>query len=141
MRTTQTLVDEFAAAIAGPVRPAGDPIASFQTGLVHRPAVVVEPLGSSDVAAVLAVAHRRSLPLTVHATGHGLRAPADGGVLVATSRMAAVRIDPVQRLARIGAGARWPRSSLRRPRTACDRPPAAPRRWASPGTCSAGASG
>ena len=107
MRTTQTLVDEFAAAIAGPVRPAGDAIPSFQTGLVHRPAVVVEPLDSSDVAALLPVAHRRNLPLTVHATGHGLRAPADGGVLVATRRMAAVRIDPAQRLARIGAGARW----------------------------------
>ncbi len=41
------------------------------------------------------------------ATGHGVATTADGGVLVNTSRMREVAIDPVARTARVAAGARW----------------------------------
>jgi hypothetical protein len=43
----------------------------------------------------------------VMATGHGVGAPCDGGVLVNTSRMRGVRVDPVARTARVEAGALW----------------------------------
>jgi FAD/FMN-containing dehydrogenase len=41
------------------------------------------------------------------ATGHGVGAPCDGGVLVNTSRMRGVRVDPVAGTARVEAGALW----------------------------------
>jgi hypothetical protein len=41
------------------------------------------------------------------ATGHGVAAPADGGVLINTSRMKGVRVDPEARTARVEAGAKW----------------------------------
>src|SRR5688572_7987516 len=41
------------------------------------------------------------------ATGHGVAAPADGGVLVNTSRMKGVNVDPEARTARVEAGAKW----------------------------------
>jgi FAD/FMN-containing dehydrogenase len=40
------------------------------------------------------------------ATGHGGALP-DGGVLVNTSRMKGVQIDPVARTARVEPGAKW----------------------------------
>ena len=41
------------------------------------------------------------------ATGHGTGTPCDGGLLVNTSRMRIVRVDPVARTARVDAGAVW----------------------------------
>jgi FAD/FMN-containing dehydrogenase len=41
------------------------------------------------------------------ATGHGVAAPADGGVLINTSRMRGVRVDPETQSARVEAGAKW----------------------------------
>jgi FAD/FMN-containing dehydrogenase len=42
----------------------------------------------------------------VMATGHGVAAPADGGVPINTSRMKGVRVDPETRTARVEAGAK-----------------------------------
>ncbi|MEQ3553659.1 FAD-binding protein [Pseudonocardia nematodicida] len=107
MDTTTDIRDVLTDRITGPVTAVPTSVASFQTGLAHQPAVVAVPTGTADVAAVLAVAAERDLPVTVHASGHGLRSPADGGLLLTTGRMAGVRIDPATRTARIGAGARW----------------------------------
>ena len=41
------------------------------------------------------------------ATGHGVGTPADGGLLVNTSRMRGVGIDPEAQTATVGAGALW----------------------------------
>jgi hypothetical protein len=41
------------------------------------------------------------------ATGHGVGVTCDGGVLINTSRMRGVRVDPAARTARIEAGALW----------------------------------
>ena len=43
----------------------------------------------------------------VMATGHGVGAPCDGGVLINTSRMRGVRVDPEAQTARVEAGALW----------------------------------
>lgn len=43
----------------------------------------------------------------VQATGHGTRVPADGGLLLKTSGMATVLVDPDRRIALVGPGARW----------------------------------
>ena len=49
----------------------------------------------------------RSSGSAVMATGHGTAPPCDGGLLINTSRMTGVHIDPAARTARVEAGARW----------------------------------
>ncbi|ANY09089.1 FAD-binding oxidoreductase [Pseudonocardia sp. HH130630-07] len=105
--TTQPLHTALTAAVDGRVTTGAAPGASFQTGIEHRPEVTVAATGPADVAAVLAVADRHRAPVTVHATGHGLRSPAPGGVLLDTSAMSRVRVDPATATARIDAGATW----------------------------------
>jgi len=41
------------------------------------------------------------------ATGHGFVSPCDGGVLINTSRMKGVRVDPEAQSARVEPGALW----------------------------------
>lgn len=101
-----------AGAVRGPVLHPEDEryaeeAAGFQTGLRHRPDVIVGATGAADVAAAVEYAAGHSLPLAVQATGHGLSLPLSGGVLVSTRRMAEVRVDPGARTAWIGAGVRW----------------------------------
>jgi hypothetical protein len=79
----------------------------FQTAYRHRPAVIVGAAGADDVAAAVDFAAERGLPVAVQATGHGLTAATDGGLLISTRRMAGVRLDPVAGTARVGAGAVW----------------------------------
>ncbi len=83
-----------------------DEIAGYQTGVRHRPRVVVAVASAADVADAVLLAGRRGLRLAVQATGHGARVPADG-VLVTTRRMAGVRVDATARTAWVEAGARW----------------------------------
>ncbi|MFJ6570681.1 FAD-binding oxidoreductase [Streptomyces sp. NPDC091292] len=73
----------------------------------HRPALVVAALTTDDVAAAVSFAAGLGLPVSVQATGHGIAAPATGGVLISTRRMNAVVVDPVTRTAYVEAGARW----------------------------------
>ena len=47
------------------------------------------------------------LGVGVLATGHGTGTPCDGGLLINTSRMRGVRVDPAARVARVEAGAVW----------------------------------
>ncbi|MEE1792018.1 FAD-binding protein [Streptomyces sp. BE308] len=80
---------------------------TFQTGFPIRPDRVVEATGADDVRAAVAHAAGRGLRIAVHATGHGLPGPVEGGVLISTRRMDSVRIDPRRRTALVGAGATW----------------------------------
>ncbi|AJE85632.1 FAD-dependent oxygenase [Streptomyces albus] len=96
----------------GRVLTPGDPeyapeVAGFQTGFALRPARVWAARSAREVAEAVGYAAGEGLPLGVQATGHGLPDAAEGGVLVSTRRMDAVRIDPGARTAVIGAGARW----------------------------------
>ncbi|TYB41028.1 FAD-binding oxidoreductase [Actinomadura chibensis] len=68
---------------------------------------IVQATGPADVRAAILTARDRGLPLTVQATGHGTVVPPDEGLLLRTSRMARVLIDPERRTARVGPGARW----------------------------------
>lgn len=80
---------------------------SFQTGFAIRPGLLVEASDAPGVRAAVREAGARGLPVRVHATGHGLPGPVEGGVLVSTRLMDRVEIDPLRRTARIGAGATW----------------------------------
>jgi FAD/FMN-containing dehydrogenase len=72
-----------------------------------RPAMVVQAAGAADVRAAVVAAREHDLPLAVQATGHGTHVPADGAVLVKTTAMATVLVDPDRAVARVGPGAVW----------------------------------
>lgn len=80
---------------------------SFQTGFPIRPDLLVEARDAADVLAAVRDAAARGLSVSVHATGHGLPGPVEGGVLISTRRMDTVAVDPGRRTAHIGAGATW----------------------------------
>jgi FAD/FMN-containing dehydrogenase len=99
-------------ALAGELHVPGEPGYDVARRPLHdtidpRPAMVVEARGAADVRAAVVAAREHDLPLAVQATGHGTHAPADDAILVRTSDMAAVLVDPARRVARVGAGAVW----------------------------------
>ncbi|MDO8189501.1 FAD-binding oxidoreductase [Conexibacter sp. JD483] len=81
--------------------------ASWNLTFEQRPALVVEAADGDDVVAALGFAHEQQLPVAVQSTGHGTGVACDGGLLLRTGRLTQVEVDPVLRIARIGAGARW----------------------------------
>ncbi|MEJ2865488.1 FAD-binding oxidoreductase [Actinomycetospora flava] len=78
----------------------------YNLSVDHRPAVIVAAECAEDVAAAVRFAVDHDLPVAVQATGHGPTAPADGALLLTTSRLAGIEIDPVARTARFEAGVR-----------------------------------
>ncbi|GAA1537888.1 FAD-binding oxidoreductase [Kribbella lupini] len=72
-----------------------------------RPLVVAEASARSDVQAAVRTAREYGVPIAVQATGHGTRVPADGGILLKTSAMTSLLIDPERRVAKVGPGVRW----------------------------------
>jgi len=72
-----------------------------------RPAIVAEALTPADVRTAVLTAQLHDLPFAVQATGHGTLVPSDGGLLLKTSQMAEVLVDPDRRTARVGPGACW----------------------------------
>lgn len=72
-----------------------------------RPAIVAVAASVADIQAAIMAAHEYNLPLAIQATGHGTVAASDGALLLKTSRMTAVEIDPQRRIARVGPGVVW----------------------------------
>lgn len=111
MAITNTL-DKLAEQTKGTVLRPGDAefdhaLGGFQTAYRHRPSVIVRAAGTEDVRAAVRYAAALELAVAVQATGHGLTVAAEGGVMVDTSAMADVRVDPAARTAWIAAGTRW----------------------------------
>jgi FAD/FMN-containing dehydrogenase len=114
---TTTPLHELAArrlrrAFAGAIHLPGDAEydvqrATFSGAIDPRPAIVAEAETPADVRAAVVTAQEHRLPFAVQATGHGTHVPADGGLLLKTSQMAEVLVDPDRRVARVGPGARW----------------------------------
>src|SRR5688500_12148977 len=80
---------------------------ALRADLDPRPAVVVEAFKTQDVRRAVLTARQAGLPFAVQATGHGTHVAADGALLLKTSAMGTVLVDPSRRVARVGAGARW----------------------------------
>jgi FAD/FMN-containing dehydrogenase len=81
--------------------------ASLDPAFDARPVIIAEATGPGDVRAAVNWARARDLPIAVQATGHGTHVPSDGGLLLKTTRMATVLVDPDRRIAKVGAGAVW----------------------------------
>jgi FAD/FMN-containing dehydrogenase len=109
-------------------RPVDELTRSLPAGTVHRPGTeqyatatspdnssfgqhpdaVVRPRTAEDAAATVTLARALGLRVAVQATGHGAGSALGGGlVLVDTSALDAVSIDPQTRTARVGAGVTW----------------------------------
>lgn len=95
------------ALLPGAVYVPGDAEYAGKQSYRGTPALVVEAGTPAEVRSAVSVAREYGLPLTVQSTGHGTVVAPDGGLLLRTSRMAQVLVDPDRRIARVGAGARW----------------------------------
>ena len=75
----------------------------------QRPAVVVEAGSAADVAQAVRYARGHGIRIAPQGTGHGAGPlePLDGAMLLRTTRMRRVSIDPAARTARAEAGALW----------------------------------
>jgi FAD binding domain len=75
----------------------------------ERPSVVVVPGSASDVVTAVRYARARGMRIAPQGTGHGAAPlePLDGAMLLRTTRMRQVDIDPAARTARAEAGAVW----------------------------------
>lgn len=105
-------LDALKAQTAGPVFACGedgfrDEIAGYNLVGPVSPDVVVGAASEDDVVAAVTFAAERELPVYAQATGHGNYARITTGVLIQTSRINHVTIDPGSRTAIIGAGVRW----------------------------------
>jgi FAD/FMN-containing dehydrogenase len=107
-----SVMEELRKTVRGGIFRPGDDRYDFERRSWHlaidpRPAIIVEAADRADVRACLVAAREHGVPFAVQATGHGTLTPADGGVLVKTSKLVAVEVDPQRRTARVGPGTRW----------------------------------
>jgi FAD/FMN-containing dehydrogenase len=105
---TQALRDAF----EGPLHGRGDDgydaaRRPWQLRVDPYPALVVEAAGAADVQAAIRTAREGDLPFAIQATGHGAVPRADGGLLLKTTAMTGVDVDPERRVARVAAGTPW----------------------------------
>jgi hypothetical protein len=112
--TAPSVLDRLAADLDGtlvrPVDPGWDNARlAWQLAVDQRPAAVVVSASERDVQLVLGAADQLGLRVAPQATGHNA-APLgdlDDAVLLKTSAMRGVHIDPIRSLARVEAGALW----------------------------------
>lgn len=100
------------ASLGGTLQVAEDPgydaaRATFNLSFDQYPAAIVTATNARDVQAAVRFANASNLKIAVKSTGHGVIVPADNALLLVTSRMNRVRVDPVAQTAYVEAGARW----------------------------------
>jgi hypothetical protein len=72
----------------------------------QRPAAIVEPEGADDMAATAAFASRHGLRVTVQCSGHGAGADLSDAIMVRTSALREITVDPARNVVKAGAGVR-----------------------------------
>jgi hypothetical protein len=73
----------------------------------QRPAILIVAASVADIEAGVRFANHRNIGIGVMATGHGIGKPCNGGLLINTSKMRGVTINPVSQTATVEAGALW----------------------------------
>jgi hypothetical protein len=81
----------------------GEAIAAWKLTTVHTPSIVTVPADAGDVAAAVRYAADARLGIGIQSTGSGPVCPVDG-MLIVTSRMDGVTVDPAARIATVQAG-------------------------------------
>ena len=107
-------VEELRTDVAGSVSIPGNPDwdevrLAWNLAVDQHPAAVVQAETAGDVAATIKFAREHDLRVAPQGTGHGAAAlgPLTDTILIKTTRMRGVAIDPVARIARAEAGALW----------------------------------
>jgi FAD/FMN-containing dehydrogenase len=110
----EATVEQFAAALRGPLLRAGDDgydgARVVWNGMIdRRPALIARCAGVADVMASVRFARTHGLLLAVRGGGHNItgNAVCEGGLMIDLSPMKSVRVDPVKRIARAEAGLTW----------------------------------
>lgn len=113
-QSTETSLDisALAKAVDGPVLARGaegftEEISGYNLMGPVNPDVVVGVRSHEDAVAAVRFAAEHDLPVYAQATGHGNYAEISRGVLIQTSRLSSVKVDPASRLATLGAGVTW----------------------------------
>ncbi|MBZ0292890.1 MAG: FAD-binding oxidoreductase [Anaerolineae bacterium] len=111
-RLTDTHIAQLRRQVAGSVLTPDD-AAYEQTRLTwnrstnHYPALILVPRHADDVAAGIHFAREAGLGVAVQSTGHGTQYPADDNLLIVTSQMDSVQVDPEACIAQVEAGVIW----------------------------------
>jgi len=112
MTLTAHGIAELRARVAGPVLLPGDEgfadeVSGFNAAHQHAPDVAIAVTSDGDVQEAVRFAAEHGLPVRIQSTGHGSLRPILGGMLISTTRLRELSIDPESRLATIGAGVCW----------------------------------
>ncbi|MBD0860821.1 FAD-binding oxidoreductase [Gordonia sp. zg691] len=104
--------DALLSSVSGPVLTPADEgyaaeLAGFNLAAIPAAQVVVGAACAEDVASAIRYARSNGLRVGARATGHGMPIEGRGTVVISTSRMTGITVDPVARTARVGAGVRW----------------------------------
>ena len=81
--------------------------AGWNLAFQQRPLIVVAAKTAEDIVEAVRYADKVGLWVGVQATGHGTLRPADDEMLIVTSGMNRVEVDPRAKTARTEAGAKW----------------------------------
>ena len=82
---------------------------TYNAMIEHRPALIVRPLDTEDVATAVAYAREADLPVSVRGGGHSVagHCVGEGSVMIDLRLMRDVVVDPQGRTATCGGGALW----------------------------------
>ena len=98
----------FAGEVVRPGDPGYDAARVVWNGMIdRRPALIVRPTSTDDVAAALRFAREQDLVVAVRGGGHSIPglSTCDDGVVIDLSRMRGAHVEPRARVARVGGGA------------------------------------
>ncbi|MET7462463.1 FAD-binding oxidoreductase [Nonomuraea sp. NPDC005501] len=105
MNTLSTLRSVVRGQVWLPGEPGFDAARSpWNLAVEQSAAAVVEAADADDIAALVRHARVAGLGIATQPNGHGATGRTDGAILLRTRRLDALRVDPVTRRARIGAG-------------------------------------
>jgi hypothetical protein len=109
---TDAAIDELAALLPGQVtRPGEDAYEQLRLGfnlaVDQRPTAVVTIEDAEDVVAAVRWAAGHGITVTAQPGGHGATPAISGAVLLRTRPLRDIVVDPVRRVARVGAGVKW----------------------------------
>jgi FAD/FMN-containing dehydrogenase len=108
VKALETLTDTFSGEVVLPGDPEYDSARVVWNGMIdRRPALVVRPTNTDDVAAAVHFARERDLIVAVRCGGHSISglSTCDDGIVIDLSRMRGVAVDPDGRKAIAGGGA------------------------------------
>jgi FAD/FMN-containing dehydrogenase len=98
--------------VTGPVLVAGDEGYAEESlawirNFTHTPDVIVGATSVQDVIQAVRFAAANHLPVRIQGSGHGSHFPITDGVLITTTRLNSLDVDPSSRTATIGGGLPW----------------------------------